>query len=113
MDYERLEIQLDCKRKQKEWAELRDSVEEQMVKRKKLERQWCMCRYRREDIQIEIEECKKLENLRVALDDIATEVFKSEMALSFDMSNLEESGMENCSMIYDEIGSIFICRGDK
>ncbi|KAG2310805.1 hypothetical protein Bca4012_025315 [Brassica carinata] len=88
MDYERLEIKLDCKRREKEWAELRDSVEEQeqRVKRKKLERQRRMLQYRREDIRLEIEECKKLENLRVALDGISTEVFKSE---SFDMRNLE------------------------
>ncbi|KAG2269771.1 hypothetical protein Bca52824_064326 [Brassica carinata] len=100
LDTERLNIKLNCKWREKEWAELRDSVEELKIQRKKLERQNHMLRFRREDIRHENEELKNLENLKVALDDISTEVVKWEMAVRFEISNLEESGMENYSMIH-------------
>ena len=50
-----------------------------------------------EHLQVEV---KRLENLKVLLGDTSTEVVKWEMAVNFEISNLEESGMEKYSMIH-------------
>lgn len=57
---------------------------------------------KKEHVQVEH---KRLKNLKVALEDISTEVFRWKMAVRFNMSNKEESGTENYSMIHttDEI----------
>ncbi|CAE6261392.1 unnamed protein product [Arabidopsis arenosa] len=83
LDAERLEIKLDRERREREWAELKDSVEELKVQREKLETQRHMLRAERDEIRHEIEELKKLENLKVALDDMS-------MA-KMQLSNLERS----------------------
>ncbi|KAF3571648.1 hypothetical protein F2Q69_00061910 [Brassica cretica] len=50
-----------------------------------------------EHLQVEV---KRLENRKVLLGDTSTEVVKWEMAVNFEISNLEESGMEKYSMIH-------------
>ncbi|KAJ4874449.1 Protein CROWDED NUCLEI 4 [Raphanus sativus] len=82
MGSKRLEIKFDCKSREKKWADL-NLVEELKILREKLERRRHMLLYEREDLQHEIEELMKLENLKVALDDM--------YMAKIQLSNLEHS----------------------
>ncbi|XP_038881730.1 protein CROWDED NUCLEI 4 isoform X2 [Benincasa hispida] len=71
LETERMEITLDRERRNKEWTELNNSIEELKVQREKLEKQRELLHADREEIVAEIERLKKFENLKVALDNMA------------------------------------------
>lgn len=71
LETERMEINLDRERRNREWAELNNSIEELKIQREKLEKQRELLHADREEIVAEIERLKKFENLKVALDNMA------------------------------------------
>lgn len=71
LETERMEINLDRERRNKEWAELNNSIEELKVQREKLEKQRKLLHADRVEILAEIERLKKFEDLKVALDNMA------------------------------------------
>ncbi|XWS29664.1 hypothetical protein CRYUN_Cryun24cG0049200 [Craigia yunnanensis] len=71
LDAERIEIKLDRERREREWAELKKSIEELKVQRNKLKQQRELLHADRKEIHAEIEELKKLGDLKAALDDMA------------------------------------------
>jgi hypothetical protein len=83
LDAERMEINLDRERRDGEWAMLNKSIEELKGQTQKLEKQRQLLRGEREEIYVQIEQLKKLDNLKLALDDMEME----EMQLS----NMESS----------------------
>ncbi|GFZ18846.1 branched-chain amino acid aminotransferase 5 [Actinidia rufa] len=68
LDAERGEIILDRERRDKEWAELNSSIEELMVQRQKLETQRELLHVDREEILSQIEQMRKLEDLKAPPD---------------------------------------------
>ncbi|XWS41723.1 hypothetical protein CRYUN_Cryun17cG0107300 [Craigia yunnanensis] len=70
LDAERIEIKLDRERREREWAELTKSIEELKVQRNKLKQQRELLHADRKVIHDEIEELKKLGDLKAALDDM-------------------------------------------
>lgn len=83
LDAERMEINLDHERRDGEWAMLNKSIEELKGQTQKLEKQRQLLHGEREEIYVQIEQLKKLDNLKLALDDMEME----EMQLS----NMESS----------------------
>ncbi|XP_050944759.1 protein CROWDED NUCLEI 4 [Cucumis melo] len=71
LETERMEINLDRERRNREWAELNNSIEELKVQREKLEKQRELLHADREEILAEIERLKKFENVKLALDNMA------------------------------------------
>ncbi|KAK3184999.1 hypothetical protein Dsin_032285 [Dipteronia sinensis] len=71
LDVKRMEINLDRQRRNMEWAELNNSIEELKVQRQKLEKQRELLHADREEIQVEIEQLKKLEDLKISMDYMA------------------------------------------
>lgn len=71
LDTERKEINLDRERRDKEWAELNESIEELKLQREKLEKQRELLHLDREGILSQIDELKKLEDLKAIADRIA------------------------------------------
>ncbi|XVF15374.1 hypothetical protein REPUB_Repub09cG0146800 [Reevesia pubescens] len=70
LDAERIEIKLDHERREREWTELNKSIEELKVQRHKLKQQRELLHADRKVIHAEIEELKKLGDLKAALDDM-------------------------------------------
>ncbi|XVE86950.1 hypothetical protein DITRI_Ditri18aG0076500 [Diplodiscus trichospermus] len=70
LDKERIEIKLDCERREREWAELNKSIDELKLQRHKLKQQRELLHADRKEIHAEIEELKKLGDLKAALDDM-------------------------------------------
>ncbi|GMI67999.1 CROWDED NUCLEI 4, LITTLE NUCLEI4 [Hibiscus trionum] len=70
VDAERLEIKLDRERREREWADLNESIEELKVQRHKLKQQRELLHVDRKEIHVEIEELKKLGDLKAALDNM-------------------------------------------
>ncbi|KAL6981013.1 hypothetical protein U1Q18_022647 [Sarracenia purpurea var. burkii] len=66
LDAERREINLDQEQRDNEWAELNNSIEELTVQRQKLEKQRELLHAAREEILGQIEQMKKLEDLKIA-----------------------------------------------
>ncbi|KAJ6376013.1 hypothetical protein OIU77_000896 [Salix suchowensis] len=83
LEAERMEINLDRERRDGEWAMLNKSIEELKGQTQKLEKQRQLLHGEREEIYVQIEQLKKLDNLKLALDDMEVE----EMQLS----NMESS----------------------
>ncbi|XP_030528268.1 protein CROWDED NUCLEI 4 [Rhodamnia argentea] len=77
LESERMEISLDRERRDREWAELQNSIEELKLQRQKLERQRELLHVDREEICVHIEQMKKLEDLKIALDRKAVEMQQS------------------------------------
>ncbi|CAL5366611.1 unnamed protein product [Camellia sinensis] len=65
LDAERREINLDRERRDKEWAELNNTIEELKVQRQKLEKQRELLHVDREEILAQIEQMKKMEDVKV------------------------------------------------
>ncbi|KAF7809963.1 protein CROWDED NUCLEI 4 [Senna tora] len=77
---ERAEINLDRERRNREWAELNNCIEELKVQRDKLQKQRELLHADSVQINAQTEELKKLEDLKVASEDIAiVEMLKSDM----------------------------------
>ncbi|KAK7386341.1 hypothetical protein VNO78_26507 [Psophocarpus tetragonolobus] len=77
---ERVEINLDRERRNREWAELTNCIEELEIQRDKLQKQRELLHTDRIEIYAQTEELKKLEDLKVVSDDNAiTEMLKSDM----------------------------------
>lgn len=72
LDAERKEINLDRERRDKEWAELNNAIEELKVQRLKLEKQRELLHADRKEILAQIEQLKKLEDVKIIPDRIAT-----------------------------------------
>ncbi|KAE8675638.1 Protein CROWDED NUCLEI 4 [Hibiscus syriacus] len=70
LDAERMEIKLDCDRREREWAELNKSIEELKVQRHKLKQQRELLHADRNEIHAEIEELKRLGDLKAAVDNM-------------------------------------------
>ncbi|KAL8250932.1 hypothetical protein R6Q59_034625 [Mikania micrantha] len=64
LEVERKEINLDHERRDKEWAELNNSIQELKVQREKLENQRRLLHGDRKEIVGQIEELKKLEDVK-------------------------------------------------
>ncbi|KAF8012304.1 hypothetical protein BT93_I0444 [Corymbia citriodora subsp. variegata] len=77
LESERMEINLDRERRDREWAELQNSIEELKLQRQKLERQRELLHTDREEICTHIEQMNKLEDLKLALDRKAVEMQQS------------------------------------
>ncbi|XP_028109126.1 protein CROWDED NUCLEI 4-like [Camellia sinensis] len=65
LDAERREINLDRERRDEEWAELNNTIEELKVQRQKLEKQRELLHVDREEILAQIEQMKKMEDVKV------------------------------------------------
>ncbi|KAJ7957327.1 Protein CROWDED NUCLEI [Quillaja saponaria] len=80
---ERVEINLDRERRNREWAELNNCIEELKVQRDKLQEQRELLHVDREEIHSQTDELKKLEDLKVISDNIAMdELIRSDMECS-------------------------------
>ncbi|KAI3416842.1 uncharacterized protein J3R85_015012 [Psidium guajava] len=77
LESEKLEINLDRERRDREWAELQNSIEELKLQRQKLERQRELLHVDRKEICTHIEQMKTLEDLKIALDRKAVEMQQS------------------------------------
>lgn len=77
LESERMEINVDRERRDREWAELQNSIEELKLQRQKLERQRELLHVDREEICTHIEQMNKLEDLKLALDRKAVETQQS------------------------------------
>ncbi|XP_057951774.1 protein CROWDED NUCLEI 4 isoform X1 [Malania oleifera] len=73
LESERIEISWDREQRDKEWAELNNSIEELKIQRKKLEEQRELLHADRVKIHAQIEHLKKLEDLKIISDNIAIE----------------------------------------
>lgn len=70
LDNERIEINLDREQREKEWAEIKSSIEELQIQREKLRKQRELLHADREAIQIQIQHLKQLEVLKIASENI-------------------------------------------
>ncbi|GLU20175.1 hypothetical protein SLE2022_363870 [Rubroshorea leprosula] len=70
LDAERMNIKLDREQRERDWAELNNSIEELNLQRQKLQEQRELLRADRQRINAEIEELRKLGDLKAALDDM-------------------------------------------
>ncbi|CAK7324060.1 unnamed protein product [Dovyalis caffra] len=73
LDAERMEINVDRERRDGEWAMLNKSIEELRGQTQKLEKQRQLLHGEREEISVQIEQLKKLDDLKLALDDMELE----------------------------------------
>ncbi|GMY11981.1 protein CROWDED NUCLEI 4 [Fagus crenata] len=71
LDAERMEINLEREQRNKEWAELNNCIEDLKVQREKLKKQRELLHADREEIVAQIEDLKKLQDLKVASDSVA------------------------------------------
>ncbi|GMH25272.1 hypothetical protein Nepgr_027115 [Nepenthes gracilis] len=88
LEAERLQVNLDHERRDKEWAELTSLIEELEMQRQKLEKQRELLHADREEIHSEIEHLEKLENLKIPSDKIVIPEIQQHCP---DFSNLELS----------------------
>ncbi|KAL8117838.1 uncharacterized protein LOC141723420 isoform X2 [Apium graveolens] len=80
LDTERREINLDREKRDREWAELNSSIEELKAQRQKLEKQRELMRADKEDILVQIEHLKQLEDRKVVPDRLAlTDIQQSDV----------------------------------
>ncbi|GLT44235.1 hypothetical protein SLA2020_181440 [Shorea laevis] len=70
LDAERMNIKLDREQRERDWAELNNSIEELNLQRQKLQEQRELLRADRQRINAEIEELRKLGDLKAALDNM-------------------------------------------
>ena len=71
LEAERIEINLEREQRNREWTELNNTIEELRVQREKLKNQRELLHVDRQEIHAQIEELKKLENIKAALDNEA------------------------------------------
>lgn len=80
LNAERLEINLEREQRNREWAELNNCIEDLKVQREKLKNQRELLHADREEILAQIEDLKKLQDLKFASDSIAEmQKFDSEL----------------------------------
>ncbi|KAF3970938.1 hypothetical protein CMV_005409 [Castanea mollissima] len=80
LNAERLEINLEREQRNREWAELNNCIEDLKVQREKLKKQRELLHADREEILAQIEDLKKLQDLKFASDSIAEmQKFDSEL----------------------------------
>ncbi|KAJ4966526.1 hypothetical protein NE237_018375 [Protea cynaroides] len=72
LDNERKEINLDRKRREKEWAEISNAIEELQTQRGKLKKQRELLHVDREAIQIQIQHLEKLEDLKIGPENVVS-----------------------------------------
>ncbi|XP_062101406.1 protein CROWDED NUCLEI 4 isoform X2 [Humulus lupulus] len=71
LEAERIEINLEREQRNQEWTELNNAIDELKVQREKLKNQRELLHVDREKIQAQIEELKKLESIKAAMDNMA------------------------------------------
>ncbi|CAM8946883.1 unnamed protein product [Rhodiola kirilowii] len=91
LEAERLEIKLDRERRDIEWAELINSIEELKVQRQKLKEQRESLHADREEIADQIDSLKKLEQLKIAAEKIAA-AERERFSLQFQPQNGAANG---------------------
>ncbi|KDP32126.1 hypothetical protein JCGZ_12587 [Jatropha curcas] len=97
LDSERMEINVDRERRDKEWAVLNKCIEELKDQTQKLEKQRELLHAEREDVCAQIEQLKKLEDLKLMLDNM--EVAKMQQ------SNIESSWQKISALRYSRYHS--------
>ncbi|KAJ4963633.1 hypothetical protein NE237_023572 [Protea cynaroides] len=82
LDNERIEINLDRERREKEWADIRNAIEELQIQREKLMNQRELLHADREAIHIQIQHLKKLEDLKIAPENVVSEMQQVDLKYS-------------------------------
>ncbi|KAK4798112.1 hypothetical protein SAY86_030438 [Trapa natans] len=89
LERERMEVNLDCERREKEWVELNTSIEELRQQREKLRKQRELLHADREEICVHIEQLKQLEDLKIASEKMAVDLMR-QSALESSLKKMSE-----------------------
>ncbi|XP_042484737.1 protein CROWDED NUCLEI 4-like [Macadamia integrifolia] len=74
LENDRIEINLDREQREREWADIRNAIEELQIQREKLKNQRVLLHADREAIHIQIQHLKKLEDVKIASENVASDM---------------------------------------
>ncbi|KAK4767652.1 hypothetical protein SAY86_015402 [Trapa natans] len=89
LEVERMEINMDRERREKEWAELNNSIEDLKLQREKLRMQRELLHADREEICSHIEKLKQLEDVKIASEKMAVAAMQ-QSAISSNLQKISE-----------------------